>query len=111
VEQRQAAVRAKWGARGGLSAAYFVALAADLGFAITITEFKPFAADMACDAPGYDTAWAFAWQVSAPQVTTFYFSADASGADDPLETDDAAELVGRIAADRPAETTVFFVFS
>ena len=50
VEQRQAAVRAKWGARGSLTIGYFVALAANLGFAITITEFTPFAVDQPCDA-------------------------------------------------------------
>jgi len=111
VEQRQAAVRARFGARGALTVAYFEALAAALGFVITTTEFRPFAADMACDGPAYDPAWAFAWQVNAPAVTTFYFAADASSADDPLETYDAGELVCRITRDAPAETTVFFVFS
>ena len=111
IEQRQAAVRAKFGARGALTTAYFITLAAALGFAITITEFRPFAADMACDLPDYDPAWAFAWQVNAPQITTFYFVADASGADDALETYDAGELVCRITRDAPAETMVFFVFS
>ena len=51
IEQRQAAVRAKWGARGALTPAYFIALADALGFAITVTEFSPFAVDMSCDAP------------------------------------------------------------
>jgi uncharacterized protein YmfQ (DUF2313 family) len=104
-------VCAKFGARGALTTGYFIGLAASLGFAITITEFRPFAADMACDLPDYDSAWAFAWQVNAPQITTFYFSADSSSADDPLETYDAGELVCRITHDAPAETTVFFVFS
>jgi uncharacterized protein YmfQ (DUF2313 family) len=111
IEQRQAAVCAKFGARGALTTGYFIGLAASLGFAITITEFRPFAADMACDLPDYDSAWAFAWQVNAPQITTFYFSADSSSVDDPLETYDAGELVCRITHDAPAETTVFFVFS
>ncbi len=111
IEQRQAAVRTKWGARGALTIGYFTALAAALGFTVTITEFRPFCADMACELPDYDAAWAFAWQVNAPQITTFYFAADDSSADDPLATYDAGELVCRITRDAPAETTVFFVFS
>lgn len=111
VQQRQAAVRAKWGARGSLTIPYFIALAANLGFAITITEFQPFAVDMPCDASLNEPAWAFVWQVHAPQITTFYFSVDASAVDDALETYDAGELVCRITAEAPAETFVFFTFS
>ena len=111
IEQRQAAVRAKWGARGALTIAYFVALAANLGFTITITEFRPFSVDMGVDEPMCEPEWAFVWQVNAPQVTTFYFSVELSGVDDPLETYDAGELVGRITNDAPAETMVLFAFS
>jgi len=51
IEQRQAAVRAKFGARGALTTAYFITLAAALGFTITITEFSPYTVDMPCDEP------------------------------------------------------------
>ena len=51
IEQRQAAVRAKFGARGALTTAYFITLAAALGFTITITEFSPYTVDMTCDEP------------------------------------------------------------
>jgi uncharacterized protein YmfQ (DUF2313 family) len=111
LQQRQAAVAAKFGARGGLSIAYFVNVAAALGSTITITEFTPFCADMVCDQPDYDPPWAFAWQVNAPDVTTFYFSADQSAADEPLQTWDSAELICRITREAPAETTVIFVTS
>jgi uncharacterized protein YmfQ (DUF2313 family) len=110
IEQRQAAVRAKWGARGALTPAYFIAMAAALGFTITITEFTPFAVDMACDLALYEPEWAFIWQVTAPGGSTFYFSVDESSVDDPLETYDAGELVCRITQDAPAGTLVFFVF-
>jgi len=111
IEQRQAAVRAKWGARGALTPAYFIALADALGFAITVTEFSPFAVDMSCDAPLLEPEWAFTWQVNAPQIVTFYFSVEDSSVDDPLETYDAGELVCRITRDAPAGTLVLFVFS
>jgi uncharacterized protein YmfQ (DUF2313 family) len=111
LEQRQAAVVAKLISGGGQSAAYFVAFAAALGFAITIDQYWPFDADDPCDGPCYDEGWQFFWQVNAPDVTTFYFSADQSFADDPLETYDATELVCRISILAPAQTTVAFVFS
>jgi uncharacterized protein YmfQ (DUF2313 family) len=111
VEQRQAAVRAKWGARGSLTIAYFVALAANLGFAISITEFTPFAVDQPCDESLSEPEWSYVWQVNAPEIVTFYFSVDESGVEDPLEVYDAGELVCRIRADAPAETIVFFTFS
>ncbi len=111
IEQRQAAVAAKFGARGALTIPYFIAMAAALGFAITVTEFMPFAVDMAVDLPLVEPEWAFVWQVNAPQITTFYFSADESSVDDPLETYDAGELVCRITQDEPAGTLVLFAFS
>jgi uncharacterized protein YmfQ (DUF2313 family) len=109
--QRQAAVRAKFGARGSLSLAYYIALAAALGFTITITEFQPFNVGQVVGLPLYGPAWAFAWQINAPAVTTFYFSVGSSAVGDALTSYDAPELVCRITRDAPAETTVFFVFS
>ena len=111
IQQRQAAVRAKWGARGGLTKAYFIAMAADLGFTITITEFSPFAVDQPCDGSLWDVGWSYVWQVNAPAITTFYFSVDESSVDDALETYDAGELICRIRANAPAETLVIFNFS
>ena len=111
VQQRRAAVRAKWGARGSLTIPYFINLAAKLGFTITIQECAPYAVDMPCDMSLNGPEWAFVWQVSAPQITTFYFSVDQSSVDDPLESYDAGELVCRITADAPAETLVLFKFS
>lgn len=111
LQQRRAAVRAKFGARGTLNIPFFIRLAASLGFTVTITEFMSYRADMACDLPDYDAAWDWAWEVTAPQVTTFYFSADQSNADDPLETYDNSELACRMLAYAPAGTILFFAFS
>ena len=111
IEQRQAAVRAKFGARGALTIPYFVALALALGFVITITEYVPFVVDMSVDLPLADSEWAFVWQVNAPAITTFYFSVDESSVEDPLQTYDAGELICRITQDAPAGTLVIFAFS
>ena len=111
TEQRQAAVRAKWGGRGSLTIAYFIALAANLGYAVTIEEFTPFTVDLPVDLPLLDDEWAFIWHVTAPAIVTFYFSVDESSVDDPLEDYDSGELVCRFKADAPAETIVFFTFT
>ena len=111
IEQRQAAVRAKWGARGGLRPDYFITMAANLGFAITIEEFTPYSVDQPVDLPLLDAAWSYIWQVNAPAVVTSYFTVDSSAVDDPLEDYDAGELVCRITRDAPAGTLVLFAFS
>jgi uncharacterized protein YmfQ (DUF2313 family) len=111
LDQRRAAVRAKFGARGSLTPAYFVALGAALGLTITIKEFRPFKAGQPCGRPLYGPAWAFAWQVNAPQITIHRFKAGGSSAGDPLATFDNTELACRIMRDAPAGTTVFFVYS
>jgi uncharacterized protein YmfQ (DUF2313 family) len=111
LQERQAAVRARWGARGGLTTGYFITLAAALGFTITIDEFRPFHAGSPAGTPLYGPAWAFAWRVNAPQVTTFRFAAGHSAAGDPLSTYDAPELICRISRDAPAGTVVIFAFS
>lgn len=111
ILQRQAAVRAKFASRGSLTIGYFVALAATLGFTITITEFSAFTVGDPVGVPLYGPAWNYAWEIAAPQVTTFYFTAGGSSVGDPLTTYDASELTCRITANAPAETIPFFVFS
>jgi len=76
VEQRQAAVRAKWG-RAGRDDRYFVALAANLGFTITITEFTP-SRRQPCDEALCEPEWSYVAGKRA-QVVTFYFAVDESG--------------------------------
>lgn len=111
IAQRQAAVRAKFASRGSLTIGYFIALAAALGFTVTITEFSVFVVGDVVGPPLYGPAWNFAWQIAAPQIATLYFTVGVSAAGDPLTTYDSGELVCRITANAPAETTPFFVFS
>ncbi|SLN77628.1 YmfQ family protein [Oceanibacterium hippocampi] len=46
AEERRLALLARLRARGGQSAAYFTGLAGDLGYAIAITEYRPFVAGL-----------------------------------------------------------------
>jgi uncharacterized protein YmfQ (DUF2313 family) len=75
IEQRRAQVVSRLTATGGQSIAYFKAVAAALGYAITITQFVPSRFGKTFGSLFGGTAWAFAWQVNAPSftVTTFQF--------------------------------------
>jgi uncharacterized protein YmfQ (DUF2313 family) len=69
LQERRAALVVKLTATGGASPAYFVAVAAAIGYAITITE-RP---------EGPNT-----WRVNAPAVTVTTFKAGQNAAGDPL---------------------------
>jgi len=111
LEQLRGAIIAKLIASGGQSVPYFTAVAAALGYTVTVTEFWPYEADMQCELPCASDAWAFAWRVNAPSVVISYFAVDNSFADDPLETWDSAELVCRLSQLAPAHTQLFFQFA
>lgn len=64
IEERQQAVVAKLIGQGGQSIAYYTALAAALGYTITITEFDPWTCVSDCTYPLYGEAYAYAWQVN-----------------------------------------------
>ena len=68
VAARQAAVVAALIDTGGQSIPYFIALAASLGFTvtITITLFRPYSVNMSVIAPIYSDEWAHVWAVEAP---------------------------------------------
>jgi uncharacterized protein YmfQ (DUF2313 family) len=111
IEQRQQAVAARLAAQGGLSIAAIIAVAAALGFTITITEFQPFRAGVsAAGDPCYDDSWAFAWQVNAPQVTIDFFKAGISRAGDPLATWGNTVLQCTLNRIKPPQTILLFNF-
>lgn len=111
VQQRQAAVCTKFRAKGGQSKAYYIELAAALGFTITITEFAPFRAGInhAGD-PVYGAAWAYAWQVSSEALTIWEFRAGLSTAGEPLRAWNNAVLECALRAVAPAHTVLLFVY-
>ena len=94
---------------GDQSRAYFAVIAASIGYAITITEFRPFRAGVsrAGDA-AYGANWLLAWRINAPAVTVRTFRAGGGAAGEPLRSwgNELLEcVIRRIAA---AHTTVFF---
>lgn len=112
LQQRQLAVLAKWTATGGQSVDYFIEVAAALGWTITVTEFSPAYADFFhAEDPLWDEAGAFTWQINAPLVTTAWFSADVSAAEEPLASWGNAPLECQLTAIKPAHTNLIFAYS
>jgi uncharacterized protein YmfQ (DUF2313 family) len=112
LQQRQAAVCAKFVARGGQSADYFIQLAASIGYEITITTFRPFyASEGRVDEPLYDEYWAYVWQVNVfGDAGLIYFRVDESAADEPLVAFGNATLECLLSAAAPAHTQIIFSY-
>ena len=110
LQQRQNAVLQAVRARGGLSIAYLVSMAASLGYTITISEYKPFMAGIGRAGDSiyiYDSIFAF--QVTAPSVNTYFFRAGQSCAGEalgaPNENTKITNLINKL---KPAHTFAAF---
>jgi uncharacterized protein YmfQ (DUF2313 family) len=125
LQERREAVLAKLAARGGQSRQYYIDLAANLGYDITIKEFRPMLASQARagDACYHqsngrtDTLqsrmrdWWFVWQTQTREHDkVVYFRADSSTAGDPLEKWGNEMLECAILATKPAHTWVNFAY-
>lgn len=110
VEQRRAALVTKLTERGGQSRAYFIALAARLGFTVTITEFSEWTFDSDDDTPFYGVEWNFAWQVNAPLNTVGEWTFD-SDDDTPFAWWGNALLECALNEDKPAHTVALFAYT
>lgn len=111
IEQRRSNLVAKYTGRGGQSRAYFIALAARLGFVVTIEEFSEFSVDADVDAPIYGEEWNFAWQVNAPLSTSTEMTVD-SDVDESITTDWLNYLFeASFQEDKPAHTVLIFNYA
>lgn len=108
LETEQQQVAARFVASGGQSIAYYVGVAAALGYPISITMFRPFGAGMAVGQPLYGTDWAHAWQVNAPTFNVASFSAGHSAAGDPLASWGNTVLQCELQRLAPAHTVLLF---
>jgi uncharacterized protein YmfQ (DUF2313 family) len=68
-QERRAILVTKVTMLGGQSVAFFIALAATLGYVITITECTPQTTEFDTECPAYDEQYRFVWFVNAPSVT------------------------------------------
>lgn len=64
-QERHAALVMKVTMRGGQTPAFFIWLAASIGYVITITEFSPVTTEFDTEQPTRDEQWRYVWQVNA----------------------------------------------
>ncbi|MDE2440512.1 MAG: DUF2313 domain-containing protein [Betaproteobacteria bacterium] len=110
VAKRRAALVGRLATLGGQSPAYFIALAASIGYAITITEFRAHTVEDDVNYALYDSAWNFAWQVNAALNTINEITVDMT-VEDPLAAWGNALLECVINRLKPAQTTVLYSYT
>jgi uncharacterized protein YmfQ (DUF2313 family) len=110
LAQRRAALVGKLTTLGGQSAAYYVGLAAALGYAITVEDFHEHTVDDDVDHPLYGEAWAFAWQVNGALNEVTELTVDDT-VNDPLASWGTALLECVIERLKPAHTIVLFSYT
>jgi uncharacterized protein YmfQ (DUF2313 family) len=109
IQERHAALVTRLTNAGGQSPAYFIALAASLGYTVTITEFRPDDCEQACEAPIIDELWANAWQINSA-LNTIRVETCADDCEMPLQVWGNALLECAIGKVKPAHTTVLFAY-
>lgn len=108
--QRRAALIARITTIGGQSPAYYIGIAEELGYAVSITEFREHTVGDDVDHLIHGEAWAYAWQVNASLTTVFEL--DVTGVvSDPLASWSNAALECVISRLKPAHTNVLFAYT
>ena len=110
LQERIAAVVGKLTTQGGQTPAYYIAVAASLGYTVTITEFHPHTVDDDVDYPLYGTDWAHAWQVNAALNTVRELTVD-DDVDMPLAVWGNQLLECAIRRNKPAHSIVLFAYT
>ncbi len=114
MDERHAWLVSRLTAVGGQSAAYFIALAASLGVAITIDEFVPFGCGLGMvgrDQIGSDDTIFVQWQVNMPSPPVYYFHVGASQVGDPLGYSRPGVVEQLFRRYRPAHSTLVFNYT
>lgn len=111
TEQRRAALLQRLTSRGGQSRAYFIAVAALLGFPITITEFDLHTCEHTCDVPIYGEDWMYAWQINVLQADTVSYQTCMDTCETPLASWGNAEFECVIGHLKPAHTLLIFTYA
>lgn len=105
IQQRQAALVARIASQGGQSIAYYIMVAAALGYTITITEFQTAQFGISTfGEPFYSDAWANAWQVNAPSETITDAAFGFAVFGDPFATFSSTQLGCVLSRLKPAHT-------
>ena len=114
IQQRVAAVCAKFRARGGQSVPYFLELAESLGYDVSITTYQPFRVGInRVSEPLYGPEWAFAWKVTIhglPDVA-IYFRVGTSTVGERLRTVRSNTLQCIFESIKPAHTEIVWSYT
>ncbi|MDX4117954.1 putative phage tail protein [Providencia rettgeri] len=87
LPKRQGAVVSKLVNTGGLSKSFFINYAAELGYEVTISEFRPARCGLStCGAPLNGEDWPYVWRLNAGNTTMSYAKVGLSYCYDPLRT-------------------------
>jgi uncharacterized protein YmfQ (DUF2313 family) len=110
IAQRRARLVQQLTATRGQSRAFFIGVAASLGLAATVTEFRELICEMDCEQPVHDTPWVHAWRLNLPTSAVTEQTCEDS-TETPLAVwgDTTIECVIRALA--PAHTTVLFAYA
>lgn len=112
VEARRDNVVAKFIGAGGQSRAYYIAIAARMGYTITIEEFTPFRVGRSrVGDPILGEEWTWVWQVNGPAVSIRYFRTGVSQMGERLRSwEGNGPLECRLNQLKPAHTLIIFSY-
>ena len=109
--QRRAQLVARIAGQGGQDEDYFIAYAAALGYAITITTYPVFRVGMRVGSRLFGTNWLYVWQVNAPAFTIDVFRVGANRVGDRLAIWGNTALQCELQRINPAHTHLIFNYS
>lgn len=109
ITQRRQRVMAKELETGGLSRAYYIGIARQLGYTIQIEELQQHHCEMPCEAPVNDWPWDYVWRVVAPAVTATDASCE-DGSETPIRYWGNSLLECVLRPLRPAHTLLQFAY-
>lgn len=110
VQARRNAVVGAFAGTGGQSIAYYVGVAAALGYTISITEFREQTVNDDVNSAVRDISWRFVWQVNAPAQTVTYLTVN-DDVNTPLAASGNQLLECVLTSLKPAHTQVHFAYS
>lgn len=111
LQGRRNALISKLSSTGGQSEAYFIGVAAALGYQVTVEEFRPFRAGLSVAGDTISNGpWVFTWRIHAPSVTIIPFRAGQSAAGEPLRSWGNDTLECKLNQLAPAHTILLFAY-
>lgn len=111
LQGRRKVLLTKLTSTGGQSPAYFIELAASLGYTVTISEYRPFRAGWSSAGDALTNgAWVFTWLIRAPGVSVTDFRAGLSAAGERLRTWGNDTLECKLNQLKPAHTIAIFAY-